>query len=84
MSAARASGLTEGPFCDWSSVKGGGDVAGARSVSHAELRERLAQRLPGRVLGAGDPGYEGSRRVFNAMTHRRPAVIVTCSSASKG
>jgi hypothetical protein len=46
-------------------------VAGARSVSHAELRERLAQRLKGRVLGAGDPGYEESRRVFNAID--RPA-----------
>ena len=56
----------------------------ARSVSHAELRERLAQRLKGRAPGAGDPGYEESRRVFNAMTGRRPAVIVKCSSASKG
>ena len=48
----------------------GGDVAEARSVSHAELRERLAQRLKGRVLGAGDPGYEESRRV---QRHDRPA-----------
>lgn len=61
-----------------------GDVAEARSVSHAELRERLAQRLKGRVLGADDPGYGESRRVFNAMAGRWPAMIVKCSSASKG
>ena len=46
-------------------------MAEAWSVSYAELRERLAQWLKGRVLGAGDPGYEESRRVFNAMTDRR-------------
>jgi len=33
------------------------------------------------VLGAGDPAYEESRRVFNAMIERRPAAILRCSCA---
>jgi FAD/FMN-containing dehydrogenase len=56
-------------------------MAGARGVSHEELRERLARLVKGRVLGAGDPAYEESRHVFNAMIDRRPAVIIKCSCA---
>jgi FAD/FMN-containing dehydrogenase len=46
-----------------------------------DLRERLAKLSDGAVLGPGDPMYEKSRRVFNAMIDRRPAVILTCSSS---
>jgi hypothetical protein len=56
-------------------------VADSRTTASAELRERLAKLLKGRVLGAGDPVYEESRRVFNAMIDRRPAAIVSCSCA---
>lgn len=56
-------------------------MANPGNVSHAQLRERLARLVKGPVLGAGDPAYEESRRVFNAMIDRRPAAIVRCSCA---
>jgi FAD/FMN-containing dehydrogenase len=37
--------------------------------------------VKGRVLGAGEPAYEESRHVFNAMIERRPAAILSCSCA---
>jgi len=48
-------------------------------MSAVDLRERLAKLADGAVLGPGDPMYEKSRRVFNAMIDRRPAVILRCS-----
>ena len=53
----------------------------SRARSHGELRERLARLVKGSVLGVGDPAYEESRRVFNAMIERRPAAILKCSCA---
>jgi len=53
----------------------------SRAISHEELRERLAKLVKGPVLGASDPAYEESRRVFNAMIERRPAAILKCSCA---
>ena len=50
-------------------------------VSNVELRERLAKVARGPVLTAGDPGYDDSRRVFNAMIDRWPAAILKCSCA---
>jgi FAD/FMN-containing dehydrogenase len=42
------------------------------------IRKRLAKALDGDVLLPGDPGYDGSRSVWNAMVDRRPRVIVRC------
>jgi FAD binding domain-containing protein/berberine-like enzyme len=56
-------------------------MASFRTVTSGELRERLARLVKGPVLGAGDPAYEESRRVFNAMIDRRPAAILKCSGA---
>jgi FAD/FMN-containing dehydrogenase len=56
-------------------------MVNTRALSHGELRERLAKVVTGAVLGAGDPAYEESRRVFNAMIDRQPAAILKCSAA---
>ena len=56
-------------------------MANSRTISPGTLRERLAKLVKGPVLGAGDPAYEESRHVFNAMIERRPAAILKCSCA---
>jgi FAD/FMN-containing dehydrogenase len=56
-------------------------MVNSRVISHGELREQLAKLVKGPALGAGDPAYEESRRVFNAMIERRPAAILKCSCA---
>src|SRR5262249_42515705 len=61
--------------------KGQEQMANSKTITNGELRERLAKLVKGPVLGAGDPAYEESRRVFNAMIERRPAAILKCSSA---
>ena len=42
----------------------------------------LAARVSGRVLRAGDAGYEDCRRIHNGLIDRQPAVIVRCRSAA--
>lgn len=39
----------------------------------------LERSLEGEVLHPGEPEYERSRRLFNAMVDRRPALIVRCT-----
>jgi hypothetical protein len=42
---------------------------------------RLASRLTGTLLEAGDDGYEDARRVYNAAIDRKPRVIARCAGA---
>jgi FAD/FMN-containing dehydrogenase len=38
----------------------------------------LRRSLVGEAIAPGDAGYDGGRRIFNAMIDRRPAVIARC------
>jgi len=42
----------------------------------------LASSLRGRLVKAGDPDYDATRTIWNAMIDRRPAVFVRCSGAA--
>lgn len=44
--------------------------------------EQLAQKMRGRVLRSGDPGFEDARRLWNGMIDRSPTVIVQCEGAA--
>jgi FAD/FMN-containing dehydrogenase len=41
--------------------------------------EKLAASLRGRLLRAGDEGYDAARKVWNGMIDRRPALIARCA-----
>ena len=43
-------------------------------------RTKLSTRLDGTVLLPGDPTYDETRTIWNAIVDRRPRVIVRCAS----
>jgi hypothetical protein len=52
------------------------DHGGSAAAAHA-----LAGKMKGQVLLPGAAGYDRSRRVFNAMIDRCPAMIIRCAGA---
>ena len=76
------------PMRGWSAVlKNVGDIA-AKSLDGADLTlrgssvEALAASLRGDVLLPGNPDYERTRRVWNGMFDKHPALIARCTGAS--
>ncbi|WP_373498361.1 FAD-binding oxidoreductase [Desulfococcus sp.] len=51
---------------------------GGVAMLEKEAVDRFHERLRGRLLAAGDDGYDDARRVWNGMIDRRPALIVRC------
>lgn len=79
---------TAWPFRGWSAIlKNVGDVA-AKSLEGADIAlrgssvESFAASLRGDVLLAGNPDYDRTRRVWNGMFDKHPALIARCSGAS--
>lgn len=52
------------------------------SVEGTAVRE-LAESLAGQLLLRGDFGYDGARRIWNAMHDRNPALIVRARTAAR-
>jgi FAD/FMN-containing dehydrogenase len=44
--------------------------------------ESLRAALRGSVVGPGDPGYDETRSIYNAMIDRRPAAIAGCADVA--
>ena len=44
--------------------------------------DAFAASLDGRLLVAGDDGYDASRTIWNAMIDRRPGLVACCASAA--
>lgn len=47
-----------------------------------EALQTLESKVLGRVLTAGDPGYEPTRLVWNRMIDKHPSLIIQCSGAA--
>ncbi len=52
-------------------------------MGHEASLEKLSACLRGKVLRAGDPGYEDARNVYNGMIDRRPKVSAVIRSGNR-
>ena len=64
------------PDFRFASINGGAAVVPAAAV------DEFAGTILGGVLRQGDPGYDESRALWNAMIDRRPALIARCKGTA--
>jgi FAD/FMN-containing dehydrogenase len=55
---------------------------GAEAVLGERVVEEFRAGLGGRLLRAGDDGYDEARKVWNGMIDRRPALIARCAGVA--
>jgi FAD/FMN-containing dehydrogenase len=58
------------------------DREGARLEIDTKHTDALRAALRGTLLAAGEPGYDESRAIWNAMIDRRPALVARCVGVS--
>ena len=44
----------------------------------ASVVEKFASQIRGKIILPGDPGYDETRKVYNAMIDKHPGMIVKC------
>ena len=57
-------------------------LSGDYTVISAAAVEDFRGNLYGETLLPGDDGYDGARRIWNAMVDKRPALIARCSGTA--
>jgi hypothetical protein len=57
-------------------------VGGTRRVLGGSIVERFASSLSGTLLRASGAGYEETRRIWNGMVDKRPALIARCTGSA--
>ena len=57
-------------------------TSGTEKILEDAAIQDFADSLRGRLLRAGDAGYDEARRVWNGMIDRRPALIARCAGAA--
>lgn len=58
------------------------DATGAEAAINEARIESLRQNLHGQLVLPGDPDYDATRRVWNAVIDKRPALIVRCAGVA--